>query len=1202
MIKFKTGTFRRIDKKIESSFFIVLAVAIISVFISYYVIKTNQDKTAELINKTNPTLLQINKLQLLVHNSAFYTTNAVYNYEQRYYLDSLQQLKNNDYTKIKSKIIALNKIDNPDYIALNNSINEYERILKAENNLLYSLYAAIDNGDSSYITYSKIELQHNILPLSNRLSYQLKKISNKQASLLISIQDEMLYSYNWILIVVVGLSIMLLLLMLNAAFIIKKQIVRPVLKVQSSLIQLGRGELPEINFETPDNAIGVMINELKKSIGSLRKKAEFVEEVGKGNFYQDFEPLSNKDVQGKALIEMRNKLVLSYESEKLRRWQHDGLVQLNEIMRTSNKDFTDLLEKIIETIVNHINVDQAAIFLLHNEDMNDLHIQLGAYYNLNTKILNSKRYELKSSLIGRVLETKTTILNNNTYDSYFTIEYPDGKESPQCNIVVIPLITSGTVVGAIQVAKIDSFINEEIELLEKMAEPIAASLYNVRANLKTNQLLIESRKQAEELAYQEQELKKINNELIQKSELLEASEEELKYQQEELKKVNLILEEKAKLLEEKNNAIEEARTHITAKAQQLEQSNKYKSAFLANMSHELRTPLNSILILAKLLSEDRTNHLNEKQREHAQVIHKSGSDLLMLINDILDLSKIEAGKLDLQFEQLPVDEIMDDINSLFIELANENKINFKIETSISSNELITTDRIRTEQILKNLLSNAFKFTPAHGEVKLQFDFDHNKQNLIIQVSDSGIGIPIEKQSLIFDAFQQADGSTSRKFGGTGLGLAICKELTTMMGGKIEVTSEAGKGSCFKIILPQTNVDIIEKKNNESITILEYQETKPKFENYKNLILIVEDDIVFASVLAEYCRKNNLEFIIANDGAQAVELTKMYKPSTIILDLILPIINGWEFIDIIKSEEELRNIPIHVISAAEKSIQTENMNVESYLAKPVGKKELDILFDIIKQGESQYKNIAFIGNPNETDTTIIDAVKESNHQLKISFLEDASQLIKNNLIDCVIISSRYVINSDFLSKQIIKNNELSNKPLVYINDSIDECIREINTILNKKELIEIDLKPEVEIEKIELREDLLSGKNVLVVDDDVRNIYSLTSILEHEQMNIYTAFSGDEAIDKIKKNKIDIVLMDIMMPGKNGYDTMKEIRAEEQFRELPIIAVTAKAMKGDKELCIDAGANDYLTKPINTELIIRKMKQQLNINTIKNENA
>jgi len=1200
MINFKTRTFRRIDKKIESSFIIVLAVAVLSVFISYYVIKTNQDKTAELINKTNPTLLQINKLQLLVHNAALYTTNAVYNYEQRFYLDSLQQLKNTDYTKIKSKLIALNTVDNPDYIALNNCIDQYERVLKAENNLLYSLYAAIDHRDTAYIGYSKRELQQNILPLSNQLSYQLKKLSSKQASQLISIQDKMLYSYNWILIVVVGLSIMLLLLMLNAAFIIKRQIVEPVLKVQSSLLQLGTGELPDINIETPDNAIGVMIEELKKSVGSLRKKAEFVEEVGKGNFYQEFEPLSDKDVQGKALIEMRNRLLLSYESEKLRRWQHDGLVQLNEIMRTSNKDFTDLLEKIIETIVNHIKVDQAAIFLLHNEDMNDLHIQLGAYFNLNTKILNSKRYELKSSLIGRVLETKTTIITNNTYDPYFTIEYTDGTESAYCNTVVIPLITSGTVVGAIQVAKIESFINEEVELLEKMAEPIAASLYNVRANLKTNQLLIESRKQAEELAYQEQELKKINNELIQKSELLEASEEELKYQQEELKKVNLILEEKATLLEEKNSAIEEARKHVTAKAQQLEQSNKYKSAFLANMSHELRTPLNSILILAKLLSEDKTNHLNEKQREHAQVIHKSGSDLLMLINDILDLSKIEAGKLDLQFEHLPIDEIMDDINSLFIELANENKINFKIETSINSNELIITDRIRTEQILKNLLSNAFKFTPAYGEVKLKFDLDDKKETLIIQVIDTGIGIPTEKQSLIFDAFQQADGSTSRKFGGTGLGLAICKELTTMMGGKIELISETGKGSCFKIALPQTNVDIIEKNNNESIAKVEEIEIEYPIQKDKSLILIVEDDIVFASVIAEYCRKNNLDFMIANNGAQAVELTKTYHPSTIILDLILPIINGWEFIDIIKSSDDLRNIPIHVISAADQSIQTENLNVESYYQKPVGKKELDILFENIKNQEHQITNIAFIGNPNVIDSAIIQAFAESNHKIKITFLEDASQSIKNNQIDYVFVSSQYVINNDFLSKQIFENNELSDKPLVYFNDSIEECIREINTVLNKNELMDFVPVEEIDTENLILNEDILRGKSVLVVDDDVRNIYSLTSILEPEQMNIYTAFSGDEAINKLKYNKIDIVLMDIMMPGKNGFDTIKEIRGEIEFNELPIIAVTAKAMKGDKELCIDAGANDYLTKPINAELLIRKMKQQLN--TIKNENV
>ena len=1202
MIKFKTGSFRRIDKKIENSFIMVLVVAILSLLISFYVIKNNQDKTAELINKTNPTLLQINKLQLLVHNSALYTSNAVYNSQQRFYLDSLQQLKNSEFTKIRSRLIALNNADNPDFIVLNDCINKYESLLISENKLLNALYASIDNHDSSYSAKAAFILQNNIIPLSNELSYQLKKISNKQANFLIHVQDEMLYSYNWILIVVVGLSLMLLLLMLNAAYIIKKQIVRPVLKVQSALIQLGRGELPDISIETPDNAIGVMIKELKKSIGSIRKKAEFVEEIGKGNFHQTFQPLSEKDVQGKALIEMRNRLASSHESEKLRRWQHDGLVQLNEIMRTSNKDFTDLLEKIIETIVDHLKVDQAAIFLLHNEDMNDLHIQLGAYYNLNSKILNSKRYELKSSLVGKVLETKKTIISNNSYDPYFTIESTDGSESEACNIVFIPLMTSGTVVGAIEVAKMQSFIKEEIELLEKMAEPIAANLYNVRANLKTNQLLIESRKQAEELAFQEQELKKINNELIQKSELLEASEEELKYQQEELKKVNLILEEKAKLLEEKNHAIEEARKNITAKASQLEQSNKYKSAFLANMSHELRTPLNSILILAKLLAEDKKNNLNEKQREHATVIHKSGSDLLMLINDILDLSKIESGKLDLQFEKIPAEEIIEDINSLFIELANENKINFKIENSIDANDLIFTDRIRIEQILKNLLSNAFKFTPSNGLVKVTFRLDKINSQLFIDVVDSGIGIPEEKQSLIFDAFQQADGSTSRKFGGTGLGLAICKELTAMMGGKIELYSKPMQGSRFSIILPQSGIDEIIEHHNESYTLEKNEIPVEEFiQEDKNLVLIVEDDIVFSTVLTEYCKKFNLEYIVAHNGAQAFELTKTYSPSAIILDLILPIINGWEFIDLIKNNPDLKDIPIHVISAADSTLSHQELNVDSYLSKPVDKNNLNELFEKIKLEVNKKSQILFIGHPNETDNIILKNITQNHQQLNIDFISDASQSFIDSNYDCIIISNNYVIKDELLPKQIFTNIDLSNKPLVYINDSPDECIRELNTILSKEDLQDkiIYSKKEIIEENNKTEVGTLINKNVLVVDDDVRNIYSLTSILENEKMNIYTAFNGDESIEILKTTKIDIVLMDIMMPGKNGYETIKEIRQSLDLQDLPIIAVTAKAMKGDRELCLDSGANDYLTKPISTEMLIRKMKQQSN--TIKNEN-
>ena len=1202
MIKLKTGTFRSIDKKIESSFIMVLVVSVLSVFISFYVIKTNQNKTAELINKTNPTLLQINKLQLLVHHSALYTSNGIYNSNQRFYLDSLQQIKNVDFTKIKTKLIALNKSDNPDYVPLNDCIHKYELLLNSENHLLNSLYAAIDNNDTKYYANATLELQNIIMPSSNELSYQLKKISNRQANFLIQVQDEMLYSYNWILIVVVGLSVMLLLLMFNAAYIIKKQILTPVLKVQNVLIQLGRGELAEINIETPDNAIGVMIIELKKSISSLRKKATFVEEIGKGNFSQTFEPLSAKDVQGKALIEMRNRLAISHESEKLRRWQHDGLVQLNEIMRTSNKDFTDLLEKIIETIVAHLKVDQAAIFLLHNEDMNDLHIQLGAYYNLNSKILNSKRYELKSSLVGNVLETKKTIISADTFDPYFTIESTEGVESSSCNIVVIPLMTSGTVVGAIQIAKLNTFINEEIELLEKMAEPIAASLYNVRANLKTNQLLIESRKQAEELAFQEQELKKINNELIQKSELLEASEEELKYKQDELKKVNLILGEKARLLEDKNIAIEEARRNITAKATQLEQSNKYKSAFLANMSHELRTPLNSILILAKLLSEDKKDHLNEKQREHAQVIHKSGSDLLMLINDILDLSKIEAGKLDLQFERMPIDEIIDDISSLFVELANESNIKFEIESTIDKDILICTDRIRLGQILKNLLSNAFKFTPENGLVKVIFELTKETKELIVKVIDTGIGIAKEKQSLIFDAFQQADGSTNRKFGGTGLGLAICKELTSMMGGNIELSSKPLKGSCFKIQLPQENTEEIEKLNNEAINneIIEVELNQGSNYNHK-LVLIVEDDVIFSTVLTDYCKKNNLEYIVAQNGAQALELTKSYKPNAIILDLILPIINGWEFIDLIKSNSDLKNIPIHIISAADKNMNDKNLKADSYLSKPVEKNDLDLLFEKIKKENNTTSKILFIGQPNEIDTAVLKQLSEINVSLSIDFLTDASQAILANNCDFIIIGNNYVINKEEFAKQIFENNELSDKPLVYVNNSPDECIREINTILSNDEFDYLNLAAtSTDLESFFiLDENTLKEKNVLVVDDDVRNIYSLTSILENEKMNIYTAFNGDDALLKLGKNKIDIILMDIMMPGKNGYETIKEIRQINKYKELPIIAVTAKAMKGDRELCIESGANDYLTKPISTEVLIRKMKQQLN--TIKNEN-
>src|SRR6185436_2785287 len=571
-------------------------------------------------------------------------------------------------------------------------------------------------------------------------------------------------------------------------------------------------ELPHLNMKIPKNAVGEMVLALQALMDGLRRTSSFAKEIGTGNFTSPFEPLSENDVQGKSLIEMRDKLRLASESDSLRNWSTEGIALMGNVLQKHSDNLDNLIDEIVSAIVNYAGIQQAAIFLIEEFPDKQSHIRLKGYHAINNKMLIAGHYELKEGLIGQCIASNQKIYLSGLDSSYFTIESGLGKSS-NCCVAIMPLFAGGKVLGAIEIASVYELSQVKIDFLDRIAEPVALSIYSVKANQLTKQLLEESMKQADALSAQKQDLRWANEELTNKSRLLELSQEELTSQQEELKQMNTELEMKAHLLQEQNFAIEEARQSLAFKAKQLEQSNKYKSAFLANMSHELRTPLNSVLILAKLLAENKTQNLTEKQIEHASVIFKSGNDLLMLINDILDLSKIEAGKIELHHEKFPVLDIGSDIQSLFKELANEKGIRFSVTISKDFPAELYSDKMRLSQVLKNLLSNAFKFTPKTGKVELSIglapkDAIFKNQRLyqtdkvvFFSVTDTGIGIPEDKQKIIFEAFQQADGSTSRKYGGTGLGLAISRELSVLLGGDLVLQSIEGSGSTFTIYLP-----------------------------------------------------------------------------------------------------------------------------------------------------------------------------------------------------------------------------------------------------------------------------------------------------------------------------------------------------------------------------------------------------------------
>jgi PAS domain S-box-containing protein len=722
----------------------------------------------------------------------------------------------------------------------------------------------------------------------------------------------------------------------------------------------------------------------------------------------------------------------------------------------------------------------------------------------------------------------------------------------------------------------------------------------------------------EEMESQQEELRQINDELLQQTEELKASEEELRMQEEELRQVNTEMEEKTEI-------IVSAQKELTRKAEELEISSRYKSEFLANMSHELRTPLNSVLILAKLLEENKLHNLTEKQMQYAKIIHKSGSDLLNLINDILDLSKIEAGKIDIFIEEVSVVSITDDMEQLFTALAADKKIAFSIITDEDVPEKISTDKQRIEQVIKNLLSNAFKFTPEGGKVTLRFYLDAGQ--MAIAVSDTGIGIPQEKQQLIFEAFQQADGSTSRRFGGTGLGLSISKELLKKLGGEIKISSKPGHGSVFTLLFPM-NASVLSSavKLTDLLQTVDYKPENIKEQNLiaddkkeikpgQQSILIIDDDAVFAGHVQDFAHEKGYKTIVAISGDEGLFYAKKYKPSAIILDLGLPVIDGKNVLRLLKTEKELMDIPVHVVTATDRS-EVPVGDVESYFQKPLMDDDLERAFaDIGSYISERYKNILILLPEHAAMRNIFEKlVSEKNDGVVYDVVKttgEAADILRHKKIDCIIadiggnISAGASALKDFkdiagqgvyiitcIDRDISTHDEkqlknYSDSIIRKSNHSSARLLDEVSLFLHKIKSSSVVTVP-AGYDGNQL-DRTLEGRKVLIADDDMRNIFSITALLEEHGMEVIAAEHGKEALNLLEQhNDVDIILMDIMMPEMDGYETIKHIRAGGRYKKIPIIALTAKAMIGDKEMCLEAGASDYITKPVDGKKLFSLM--------------
>lgn len=935
---------------------------------------------------------------------------------------------------------------------------------------------------------------------------------------------------------------------------------------------------------------------------------------------QTFEQQKKAEEQ---VIKANGELSVVLAENEAQNWLLTGVGQLNEKMQGQQNE-KELAENVLSEVCKYTDALSGTLYLFN--DSND-ELELYSYYAFHDLSAVKKTIKLSEGWMGQVAQDqKAATIKGNLNDKLKLQTSIVDQELAE--ILIVPFFFDKKLKGVMEIAFQKEVTDNSRDYILAAADDIGIAINTAQARTIMHDLFEETQQQAEELEAQQEEMRVTNEELLNKTEMLQASEEELRVQQEELRTINAELEEKASLLEEKNQAIEEARASINLKVTELETTGKYKSEFLANMSHELRTPLNSILVLARILKDNKADNLNADQIKYASVIFNAGNDLLTLINDILDLSKIESGKLDMQNDNVRVTDIVKDMELLFTEVAGNKNINFTQNVS-GLPEHIYTDKVRVEQVIKNLLSNAFKFTPESGNISITALPGKKPATISFAVKDSGIGIAPEKQRVIFEAFQQADGSTSRKYGGTGLGLSISRELAALLGGEISLVSELGQGSEFTLTIPLEAAQTTPKAEEEP-TVPTVESFKPVGEFLKPaptqarkpgrstpLVVIVEDDQNFAEILKDYARDHGYEALMLHEGTDAPEIIKEKMPDAVILDIMLPGKDGWQILKELKADELTREIPVHLMSAGEAAAnRVRKEGAISFMKKPINTETLDKLFnDMMSHSGVAFKQILLVEDHEAQSQALKDLMQKQGITVDQAFNgEQAFNMLQQNEYQCVILDlnlpdesgldllDRVKAIDRFAELPVIVNTAMeldktsvnrlmqyANAMVMKTNKSADRLIDEVNLFLHK-----VSSSPAADAPKAAAApakgKDSLKGKKVLIVDDDMRNIFALSSALQQYDLIVEIANDGDEALEKLETTEgIDIVLMDIMMPKMDGYEATRHIRKQNKWNKLPVIALTAKAMKEDREKCLAAGANDYITKPIDMDRLISLMQ-------------
>ena len=1004
--------------------------------------------------------------------------------------------------------------------------------------------------------------------------------------------------------------------------------------------------------------LGVLLNRhISKPLDGVSRVAE---KIGEGDLAVSLPVTDRQDEVGvlsRTINHMIARLRESTQKNEEQTWFKTSLAEVSQMLQ-GRRNLATISNALLSNLAAIVDAQQATFYGLDTFSGQPQLRHLGSYAGDSSRS-RVDSIALGEGLLGQCALEKRTIMLNDVPSDYFHIHSALGSVSPR-SLIVLPVMFEKQVVAVIELASLQQFTEAHLAFLEEVSETIGVALNTIAADMRTQQLLEETQTLAEELQAQQAELQDSNQQLEGQARTLQASEIQLRQQQEELQQsnkelqqLNEELEEKAELLEvqkqeveRKNQEIEQARRALEEKAAQLSLSSRYKSEFLANMSHELRTPLNSLLILAQLLKENTEGNLSTKQVEYSRTIHSAGRDLLELINDILDLAKIESGTLSIDPERLSFADLKRFLEGTFQQVAQVKGLSFTIELDDHLPQIISTDAKRLQQILKNLLSNAFKFTERGGivlrihtaEMALATTSLENS-TIAFSVTDTGIGIAIEQQQVIFEAFQQADGTTSRRYGGTGLGLSISRELADLLGGVIQVVSNLGEGSTFSLYLPETYQKRASDINSEEVlpprptvpvepvtTTLAINEVaddrdtiqpgdRANLQNENRVLLIIEDDINFARILLDLSRQQGFDVLVALHGSSGLNLARRFVPDAILLDIHLPDMDGWTVLDRVKHDPNIRHIPIHIISSDDRLQRGFQLGAIDYLQKPISSEALTAALSGIKSFvDRPIKRLLVIEDDPVQAQSIIELIGSGDvESVAVNSGAEALEALQATHFDCIVLDLGLPDMKGFELMEQIRQQSGSRPPIVVYTGKeltrqeetqlkrlaetiIVKDVRSPERLLDETALFLHRVQANLPQPKRQILEDLrqtdsvLTGKKVLIVDDDVRNIFAITSLLERYQMQVVFAENGRDGITTLEENlDVNLVLMDVMMPGMDGYEATRAIRSQNRFRALPIISLTAKAMQGDREKCIEAGASDYITRPVDTDQLLSLLR-------------